>query len=206
MTRGPLAEGTERLDVARLPSYGYGHRALMWWGTAGMIAIEGTVFALAIAAYFYIWTRLDEFPPSVPPPELFWGTLNLVMMLVSGIPAHLTKRAAEDEELGKVRLGLVVCAIFGVVLLALRAMEFTALNVRWDTNAYGSAVWMLLALHTIHLATDFWDSVVIAVLMYLGPLEGKRYVDVAENAEYWYFVVIAWVPIYAVIYLAPRYL
>jgi heme/copper-type cytochrome/quinol oxidase subunit 3 len=48
--------------------------------------------------------------------------------------------------------------------------------------------------------------VVIAVLMYLGPLEGKRYVDVAENAEYWYFVVIAWVPIYAVIYLAPRYL
>jgi cytochrome c oxidase subunit I+III len=29
-------------------------------------------------------------------------------------------------------------------------------------------------------------------------------VDASENAMYWYFVVIAWLPIYAVIYLAPR--
>jgi cytochrome c oxidase subunit I+III len=28
-------------------------------------------------------------------------------------------------------------------------------------------------------------------------------VDVSENALYWYFVVGSWLPIYAVIYLAP---
>jgi cytochrome c oxidase subunit I+III len=27
---------------------------------------------------------------------------------------------------------------------------------------------------------------------------------VSENALYWYFVVLSWLPIYAVIYLAPR--
>jgi cytochrome c oxidase subunit III len=31
-------------------------------------------------------------------------------------------------------------------------------------------------------------------------------VDVAENAVYWYFVVFAWLPIYGVIYWAPRVL
>jgi heme/copper-type cytochrome/quinol oxidase subunit 3 len=39
----------------------------------------------------------------------------------------------------------------------------------------------------------------------MGPLEGKRFVDVSENALYWYFVVLSWLPIYAVIYWAARY-
>jgi heme/copper-type cytochrome/quinol oxidase subunit 3 len=42
------------------------------------------------------------------------------------------------------------------------------------------------------------------VLVFTGPLEGKRYSDVSENALYWYFVVFSWLPIYAVLYWAPR--
>jgi cytochrome c oxidase subunit 3 len=35
-------------------------------------------------------------------------------------------------------------------------------------------------------------------------LKAKRYVDVSENALYWDFVVLWWLPIYAVIYWLPR--
>ena len=76
--------------------------------------------------------------------------------------------------------------------------------MRWDHDAYGSIVWMLLGLHTFHLITDTWDTAVLDTLFFTGPLEGKRFVDVSENALYWYFVVLSWLPIYAVIYLAPR--
>ena len=51
---------------------------------------------------------------------------------------------------------------------------------------------------------DRLGGVVLCVLMFTGPLEGTRFVDVSENAMYWYFVVIAWLPIAFVIYLAPR--
>ena len=88
----------------------------------------------------------------------------------------------------------------------MRGFEFTTLNVRWDTNAYGSVVWLLLGLHTTHLITDTVDTVVLAVLFFTGPLEGKRFVDVSENALYWYFVVVSWLPIYAVIYWVPRWM
>ena len=40
--------------------------------------------------------------------------------------------------------------------------------------------------------------------MFVGPIEEQRFVDVEENAVYWYFVVLAWLPIYGVIYWAPR--
>ena len=74
----------------------------------------------------------------------------------------------------------------------------------WDRDAYGSIVWLLLGLHTTHIVTDFLDSAVLTVLMFIGPIEEKRFVDVEENAVYWYFVVLAWLPIYGVIYWAPR--
>ena len=40
--------------------------------------------------------------------------------------------------------------------------------------------------------------------MFTGPIEERRFVDVSENAVYWYFVVAAWLPIYGVLYWAPR--
>jgi heme/copper-type cytochrome/quinol oxidase subunit 3 len=86
-----------------------------------------------------------------------------------------------------------------------RAIEFTTLNVRGDESAYGSVVWMLLGLHTFNLITDVADSLVLTALILKGPLEGKRFVDVAENSGYWNFVVVTWVPIYAVVYWGPRF-
>ena len=86
----------------------------------------------------------------------------------------------------------------------IRIFEFQSLNVWWDSNAYGSAVWTLLGLHTAHLVTDLVDSLVLTVLMFTGPLTETKLVDVSENALYWYFVVLSWLPIYAVIYIAPR--
>ena len=194
------------IDAARLPSFGFGHQSLMWWGTVGLMAIEGTVFALAVVIYFYVWTRTSPWPPSVPPPDLRYGTLNTVILLLSLIPNQITKRAAEKLDLKAVRIGIIVCLAFAVAFLIVRIFEYETLHVRWDTNAYGSAVWLLLSLHTVHLITDAYDSAVLAALMFTGPLEARRFVDVSENALYWYFVVATWIPIYAVIYIAPRVL
>jgi cytochrome c oxidase subunit 3 len=199
----PVAERV-MLDVSALPTYGFSHRSLVWWATLGLIAIESTVFALAAGTYFYLRSHATVWPLSGPPPDLLWGTLNTAILLASLLPNHLAKRAAEQDRLASARLWLCVCFAMGLAFLVLRAFEFSALNVSWDSNAYGSAVWLLLGLHTTHLVTDAYDTLVLAVLLFTGPLQGKRMVDVSENGFYWYFVVWSWLPIYAVIYWAPR--
>lgn len=193
------------LDVSELPSFAFSHRSPMWWGTMGLIAIEGTVFALCIMSYFYLYSHSPVWPPTAPPPDLFWGTLNTFILLVSGIPNHIAKKAARKLDRPRVKVWLVVCMAFSVAFLLVRVFEFGALNVRWDTDAYGSVVWMLLGLHTVHLLTDTIDSLVLTILMFTGPLEGKRFVDVSENGMYWYFVVVSWLIIYGVIYWGPRF-
>jgi heme/copper-type cytochrome/quinol oxidase subunit 3 len=192
------------LDVSGLAPGAFGHRSILWWGTMGIALIEGMAFALGIGMYFYLRMRNETWPPNVPPPDLRWGTLNLFIILASAVPNEFAKKAAEKLDLKGVQLWMVVCLLFGVAFNVVRGFEFLTLNCLWSTNAYGSIVWFLLGLHTTHILTDVVDTGVLTVLMFVGPIEEKRFIDVSENAFYWYFVVFAWIPIYAVIYWAPR--
>jgi cytochrome c oxidase subunit 3 len=201
----PAVRRGDALDVAGLPSYGFSHRSLMWWGTAGMMAIEGMAFAFMIVIYFYLRSLSDTWPAAGDPPDLLWGTLNAVLILLSAVPNTYVDKAAIQHDLRKVRIGLVILGVIGLALMIVRALEFTTLNVRWDDSAYGSVVWVLLGLHTFNLITDYIDSLVLTALMFKSPLEGKRFVDVAENAGYWDFVVVTWLPIYAVVYWGARF-
>jgi len=107
----------------------------------------------------------------------------------------------------KVRIGMIVADLFAIAFVIVRVFEFQELHISWDSNAYGSATWTLLGLHTIHLVTDLMDSIVLTVLMFTRHgNEARRFVDVSENCFYWYFVVLSWIPIYAVLYWSPRLL
>jgi cytochrome c oxidase subunit I+III len=194
------------LNVAGLPTVVFGHRSIVWMGLMGMMAIEGTAFALVVAAYFYLRTRTNDWPPGLLPPALLAGTLNTALFLASIVPNGWTKKRGEAGDLRGCQIGLLIMTAIGLGNLVLRWFEFRSLNCTWDANAYASVTWVLLGLHSVHLITDWFDTVVVAALFFTDRVEGKRYMDVSENADYWYFVIFAWLPIYAVIYLAPRLL
>jgi cytochrome c oxidase subunit III len=194
------------LNVAGLPTIVFGYRSLIWWGTMGMMLIEGTMFAITVSAYFFLRTRSSDWPPGLMPPRLTAGTINLIVFLLSVAPAIWTQKVAQRGDLKMTRIGLVVMSLVGVGNLIARVYEFPSLMSTWDANAYASITWMLLGLHTVHLATDWADTVVLAVLMFTDRVDGKRFMDSSENSDYWYFVVLTWIPIYLVIYWAPRWL
>jgi cytochrome c oxidase subunit 3 len=200
----PVRRGTA-LDVSALPSYGFSHRSLMWWGNAGMMTIEGVAFGFMIIIYFYLRSLSKTWPDAGGPPDLLYGNINLAIILLSALPNYLAGKAAINQDRRRVRFWLYACSFFGAALCLVRWYEFGALNVRWDDGVYGSAIWILLGLHTFNLVTDFADTLVLTAVTYAQPLEGKRFVDIAENCGYWYFVILTWLPIYAVIYWVARF-
>jgi heme/copper-type cytochrome/quinol oxidase subunit 3 len=198
---------TTSVNVAALPDHAFGHHGLIWWGTVSFMVIEGTMFITVLITYYYLKLRVSSWPPSVPDPDVTFGTINTLILLASCAPNHFAKLAAERYDLARVRLWLVVAMAFGLAFLVVRVFEFASLNVAWDSNAYGSVVWVLMGLHTTHLATDFLDTGVLTVLMFTRHgTELRRFVDISENGLYWYFVVISWIPIYLTVYFAPRWL
>jgi heme/copper-type cytochrome/quinol oxidase subunit 3 len=191
-------------DVSALPTCGFGSSSPMWWGTLGFILLEGTGFALAGGAYLYLRQVNDHWPLSAPAPNHWAGTAVLILLLLSLWPNAMADRDARHERLGRVQFWLVVMSLIGVAAVAIRAWEFTQLNIRWDSNAYGSITWFVLGLHATHLLTDLGDTLVLAALMFTRHVNRKRFSDVSDNAFYWYFVVASWIPLYALIYGVPR--
>jgi cytochrome c oxidase subunit III len=192
-------------DLSPLPLHGMGGASVTWWGTLAFMLIEGTGFALAIAVYLYLLSITATWPIDAPRPDLLPGTVVTLLLLVSLVPNNLVSRWAQRQDLPKVQIGMIVMSILGIAPLVVRIFEFPALNISWDTNAYGSIVWTLLALHTTHIITDLVDTLVLAALMFTRHANNlRRFGDVQDNAMYWNFVVVAWLPIYGCIYWIPR--
>ena len=195
-----------RVDVSTLPMYAFGNQGLIWWGTVGYMVIEGSILLIGLITYYYLRLRVDQWPPSVPDPDLAYGTVNLLLMFASCVPAVLTKRAAERQDARGVRLWLIVLTLFGIGAMVLRVFEFAALNCRWDANAYASIAWFLMGLHAAHVLTDVVEDGVLVVLVFTQPPDKKKFVDYSENSLYWLFIVLWWIPYYVTIYWAPRWL
>ena len=193
-------------DLAALPTHKFGPSSLTWWGVLGFMVIEGAAFALTFAAYFFIMGHEQGWPPEGRlPPNLLWGTLFTILIVLSEIPNTMIKKAAHERSVPTIRMLMPVMIVIGILLLAIRGFEFNNLNCRWTDDAYSSIIWALLLLHASHLLTDWIDTLVLWALM-MTPVgwEGRRFVDTDENSMYWRYVWLLWLPIYLLIYWVPR--
>ena len=177
----------------------------MWWATLGFMVIEGWTLAIIIAAYLYLRQNYEAWPPlRTPYPSLLIPTINLAVMLISIFPARMVSKRAKLLDAEGTRRWLIPSALLGVVILVLRWWELWALNVRWDTNAYGSAVWTIVGFHYSLLLLDVMDTIGALIFWYIRKLPVKTFSDMCDNSFYWYFTVGIWIPVYLIVYVGPR--
>lgn len=194
------------IDVSELPTTTFGRRNTNWWGTVGFMVIEGTTLLVVAASLLYLRGNFDSWPPRpILPPDLGVPTIVLLLLLAKLVPAWLCIDAAKRLDRSATRLWLAVALVLGAAATGFRLLEFESLNVRWDTNAYGSAVWVLLGFHTTLLLFDVLETAALILLLSSEDrLRSKHFADAADSAVYEFFLSLAWVPLYLLVYLLPR--
>lgn len=191
--------------VGALPTVTFGQRSLMWWGTLGFMVIEGWTLALLVVSYLYLRQNYETWPPlRTPHPSLLIPTINLVTMFVSLVPMYLAAAAARKLHEPGVKRWLVISSIVSVPIVVLRWWELWAINVRWDTNAYGSAAWVIVGFHTSLLLLDVVDTLGLTLFYFLRRMPLRAFSDTTDNTFYWYFTIGIWIPIYLIVYVGPR--
>lgn len=201
MSREPRAS----VDVSGLPDITFGHRNLVWWGTTAFMAIEGTTLAMCAATYLYLRRNFGALPPErVAVPGLAAANVEVGLMLLSFVPILLLQRAARRKDLPAVRILLLVATAFGAAFTTLRWFELGALHVRWDANAYGSSAWLVLVVHGTLLVVEVGELLAFGLIAWTGRWEEKHFPDACDLGFYWYFMVLSWLPLYAMVFLLPR--
>ena len=205
MTTPATIEQQSLGDVSDLPTVTFGHRTLMWWGTVGFMVIEGWTLAILLAGYFYVRQNFIGWPPlRVDVPSMRIPTINLLILLGSMVPAFLAAQAARRLDTPGVRIWLLITSLVSVPIPILRWYELWALNVRWDTNAYGTAAWLLVGTHATLLLLDVFDTFGLTLFYWFKKMPVRVMSDVVDNSFYWYFMVLSWIPLYLIVYLGPR--
>jgi heme/copper-type cytochrome/quinol oxidase subunit 3 len=195
------------IDAASLPTGASGPRAPIWLGQAGMMLIEGTLLIVLLIVYLYVRIAFAVWPPpGVGTPDFVLPTASLVLLLLSCIPMKLADRAAKSDRWSAVVWWTLINVAMAFVFLALRTIELNRLDFKWSSHIYGSIVWIVMGLHTMHAAADSIESLILAVVIARGWRGEKQRMAVEVDGLYWYFVVVIWVPFYFVFFLYPRLL
>ena len=194
------------LDVSDVPSFAFGRSNTTWLANVFYMAIEGMMFALMFASYFYLRTRVQQWPPGHLAPDLRYGVANAIILILSVIPARWVQKRTPSGDRAAIRIGLMVLAAVALLATVIRVFEFTTLNCRWSDDAYSSTLWVLIGMHAGHLVTELIETLVLLAVAFTDKMEGTRLADAAINSDYWYFVVVTGLLNFIFIYGLPRLL
>lgn len=192
------------LDVSTLPTYEISSQAPLWWGQLSIVFIEGTMFGVLVAMYFYIRTSVDVWPPpGTQIPHLMWPSIALAPLVLSALGSYWASEAAKKDDRRGMTLGLSLNVVMALAFLAMRWMEWHSFNFNWAANAFGSIVWTILFLHTFDAVADIGFTVVLLAIVISGRHGAKQRLGVHVDSVVWYFIVAIWLLLYVVIYWGP---
>jgi len=127
------------------------------------------------------------------------------VLILSVIPCYLFAKASERLDEAATKRWMWIAVVVMMAATALRFLEFGALNVRWDANAYASVAWAIVFAHFTLLLADTLETLVFAVILTRGDAPPRFFPGFAEDAFYTYFMVLAWIPCYVTVYLVPHW-
>src|ERR1051325_10478114 len=121
------------IDVSELPHHEFDTFDPVWWGNNFLLCIETSMFAILVATYFYLRQNFSLWPPPLasltasmrPLPDLWYGTANTVLLVLSCIPLILADRAARHGNRAIVKGMLVIGILCGLTAIVLRSFEFS---------------------------------------------------------------------------------
>lgn len=193
------------LDVAGLPEYSISNKAPLWWGQVLLCAIEGSMFCMLIAIYFYLRMGVDVWPPPGDRlPDAALSTVALVPLLLSTVASYWATGAAKKNSRGGMIAGMALNLVLAGAFLALRYAMWRDLNFNWASDAYGTVVWTILFLHTFDVVADLLMTVVLLIIVAIGRHGPKQRLGVHVDSVVWYFLVAIWLPLYAVLIWGTR--
>jgi heme/copper-type cytochrome/quinol oxidase subunit 3 len=196
------------IDVRHLPDSAVNTKSLLWWGQCFMIVIEGTVLALVAVTYFYIRFWMPHWPPpGADLPGLRWPIVNLLVLLASWIPTKYADKCAEAGDLDGVRVGLVFEIALGWAFVVGRVLLWQQFRFDYASHAYGSVVFTILGLHTMHAVLALAEAMVLLLIALMpGLMHDEQRIGVLASGLYWDFVIASWIPLFVIVYLGPRLL
>lgn len=195
------------IDVSHLPPYEISNQAPLWWGQLLLAAIEGAIFCILIACFFYVRLRYDVWPPPGDQyPHRLLPTIGLIPLVLSCLGTYWASEAAKKDDRAGMLKGLLLNLLLALVFFVIRVMDWYSLNFSYKADGFATYTWTFLAVHSYDYVADMIFTLVLLTIVLLGKHGPKVRLGVHVDSVVWYFLVIIWIPIYVVVYWSPTFM
>lgn len=168
---------------------------MIWLGSELMF------FSGLFAALFTIRAHLASWPPAGTKLDTIQAGIFTVILLASSGTMWMAVWHEEHNERRQARKWLIISLVMGAMFLANQIYEWTHIETRWYTNAYGSVFFITTGLHGLHVFIGL-----VAMVLLLGRMRGKGgdpgELSVFQGVSYyWHFVDVVWVGLYLCLFI-----
>jgi cytochrome c oxidase subunit 3 len=181
----PIAERPQMLAVG----------VMIWLGSEFMF------FSGLFAAFFTIRASAKVWPPPGTKLDTTQALIFTFVLLASSPTMQVAVWAQERGHYRKAKQWILISLFLGAAFLANQAYEWSTLEFRPRSNAYGSLFYIMSGLHGLHVLLGL-----LAMIALLGRLAGSKG-DPGETAVtqavgyYWHFVDIVWIGLFSALFL-----
>src|SRR5690606_2845941 len=128
------------------------------------------------------------------------------VLLASAVPVALAYTGIRRGYQGWLRVGLLAGIVLALVYLGLMAFYFDGLDFNWAANAYASLFWGIVWFHGVHVVAALLVAAGVLYHAFRGYFHAERADGVMMATYFWVFVVVAWVPSFLTVFVAPHLL
>ncbi len=168
-----------------------------------IIFLELITFGMAIVA-FTLSSNLETevFKQSSNQLNLFIGTTNTVLLLLSG---YFMAKAIQDikrEDLVRFKSSIVITMVLGLLFIVFKCVEYfqkIQQGIFIDTNTFYSYYWFLTLFHLVHVLV----GLVILLLTYYSVKKSNQIIldNIEASGAFWHMCDLIWLLIFPILYL-----
>jgi cytochrome c oxidase subunit 3 len=187
----------------------------MWTFIATEILFFGGLFlAYSIYRHFYF----AGFVAASRRTDLFFGTLNSIILLTSSFTMALAVAAAKENRRRSVAPFLALTILLGGAFLVVKGFEYhkdivdqlvpgAYFNPELPTSSqmFFWLYWTMTGLHGIHICVGLGVLAVMWWRARRGQFSSAYHTPVELTGLYWHFVDIVWLFLYPLLYLVQRH-
>ncbi|MDJ1466514.1 cytochrome c oxidase subunit 3 [Cytophagaceae bacterium YF14B1] len=130
-------------------------------------------------------------------PQVFWT--SSVIILLSSITMQWAHHSAKKDNLGMLKISMVITFLLGVAFIIAQYMGWQDLQHRqiWlggaTSNPAGSFLYIMTGLHIFHLVTGIVFLLLVLIATFRDEIHAKAMNRMDMCTTYWHFLDFLWV-------------
>jgi heme/copper-type cytochrome/quinol oxidase subunit 3 len=169
-----------------------------------LIAILCLVLVDLIFSYGYLVPGEPSWMvPGVQLRGLGLASLSGIVLVLGAAAMGIAARALRRGETARARAALAGCLVSGVLFLGARVVDQASLPFGADTSAYGAIFHTIAGVHAALMVVGLAMHVAAQAQAWAGGVTASHPAVMENTAIFWYFLALAWVAIFATLYLWP---